>query len=107
MLNFRTFAIWRLDPTDESDESDYRVGFQDTEGAITGHLGQASPEFAALVEGSFGQTFVLTSDDLEADVRIGDRLMDGDESYEVKGIQPAEDGPGRRVQITLTRQIQQ
>jgi hypothetical protein len=101
MLNFRTFEIWRLG-TDESGAG-YRREFLDTGLIITGHLGPSTPEFAALNEGEYGKIFPFRCDDAGADLRIGDRLIEtpGGQVYDVKGVFPQTDGPGRYLQASV------
>lgn len=110
MLNFETYEIERLanpDP-DESGES-FKMEFEPTGEILTGYEEQASPEFAAMVDGEFGKTFRIFSDDVNADVKIGDRLIrqSDDEIREVKGVQRHSNGPGRKIEIVSIKLIQQ
>lgn len=107
MLNFRTFTIYRLmDPGEESG-FEYERELTKTQEYVTGYLETASAEFTAMVDGEFGKTFRLYSDDLEADVVIGDRLTENGKDYDVKGVQLTNDGPGRKLEIVLVEPIEQ
>jgi hypothetical protein len=103
MYTMRTFTIQRL--TGEGRKKSYAA----TGDMISGFLETASPEFTAIVDGEFGKTFSLFSDEVFADVKIGDRLIDGEDSqsYDVRGVMPHKDAPGRNVQIALTLPIEQ
>ena len=107
MLNFHTFKISRL--AAPSGSAGYKRSFQDTGLILTGYIEMSSPEFAAISEGEYGKVFQFFGDDYAADVRIGDRLIDDadEKEYEVKGVQPFSDGPGRGLQLTLTLPIVQ
>jgi len=94
------------DGSQEAGDSDKRI-LQSTGGSITGFLDLASPEFTAIVDGEFGKTFRFFSDDLAADVRIGDRLVEGSEKYDVKGVMPNLSGPGRKLELTIVKAIDQ
>jgi hypothetical protein len=104
MLNTRTFQIHR--PTKGGTN---RITVVDTGLIVTGFLQTASPEFAAITEGEFGRTFELFSDDVYADVRNTDRLIEegSGDRYDVKGVLLHRDGPGRGLQIALTQHIEQ
>lgn len=107
MLNFHTFKIYRLGvPDGESGES-FKREYIDTDYFVTGFLETAAPDYAAIVDGEFGKTFRLFSDDLVAPVQTGDRLIEGSTKYDVKGVVGPGDGPGRRLDITLTLAINQ
>jgi len=109
MLNFRTLTIFRLLSDDESGD-EYGRELQNTSTYLTGFLAQASPQFSALVDGDYGRTFTFATDDFDTDIRIGDELRDpsdGCARYQVKGVDTASDGPGRKRQLTLTKAIQQ
>lgn len=103
MLNFRTFNIYRL--TAPEGEVGNKREFADTGLIVTGSLDSATTEITAIVDGEFGKTFQMFSDDYTADVRIADSLRDGDESYDVKGVLSQSDGPGRGLQITLVKHV--
>lgn len=109
MLSLRTFDISRLTVPEGADEGSYRRAFVATGAGISGFLENATPEFAAIVDGEFGKTFSLFSDDLSSDVKIGDRITDAETSteYDVKGVLRNTDGPGRKLQLTLTLAIDQ
>lgn len=109
MLNFHVFKIHRLAAPDDESGDGYRREYADTGLILTGSLDTASPEFAAVVDGEFGKTFQLFCDDAGADVVVGDRLEDERDGaiYDVKGVLPQMDGPGRGLQITLTFSISQ
>ena len=109
MLTLRTFTIQRLARPSGADSTSKKRSFQATGGMVSGFLETASPEFAAMVDGEFGRIYSLHSDDIDADVQIGDRLIDGESSkaYDVKGVLPSVDGPGRKLQITLALPIEQ
>lgn len=105
----RTFNIKRLaKPTGESAGSK-KKSYQATGSTITGFLGTANAEFTAIVDGEFGKTFALASDEVDADVKIGDRVedQDGGAEYDVKGVLTNQDGPGRGLQIICTLPIEQ
>jgi hypothetical protein len=106
MLNLRTFTIQRLST---SEEGTAKKAYAATGGVISGFLENASAEFVAIVDGEFGKTFNLFSDAWETDIKIGDRVIDEDDgqSYDVKGTQKYLDGPGRKIQITMTLGIDQ
>lgn len=106
MLTLRTFNIERLTTSETGSK---KKAFVDQGTIISGYLETASPEFAAVVEGQFGKIFSLFSDDLDADVKIGDRLIDtnGGDQYDAKGVLRNTDGPGRKLQITLTLAVDQ
>lgn len=109
MLNARTFTISRLTRPAGEDSSSKKRAYVATGAGITGFISNATPEFAAIVDGEFGKTFTLSADDFSADLRIGDRLtdsIDGTE-YDVKGVLKNTDGPGRRLTATLTLPITQ
>jgi hypothetical protein len=103
MYTMRTFTIQRL-----AGES-RKKSFAPTGDMISGFLETASPEFAAIVDGEFGKTYSLFSDEVYTDIKIGDRLIDGEDSqkYDVKGVMPHRDAPGRNIQIALTLPIEQ
>lgn len=105
MMNFRTFEISRFTDYNESGVVNQRLVDQNT--SITGYLENATPEFAALIDGEFGKTFRLFSDDLECDIRIGDRCTEGSTVYDVKGVTLTTDGPGRKREIVLILPITQ
>jgi hypothetical protein len=111
MLNFHTYAIYRLIPVEESGPGDsHKISFQDTNKILTGYEDMAAPEYAAMVDGVFGKTFRIWSDDVDADVRIGDRLIrDNDENdmREVKGVQTHTDLPGRKIELVVIKTIPQ
>lgn len=106
MLNLRTFNIERLTPTASGSK---KMAYVATGKGVEGFLETSSPQFSAMVDGEFGKTFSLFSDDLDADVKNGDRLVDmsDSEEYDVKGVMRTTDGPGRKLQITLTLHIEQ
>ena len=106
MLSMRSFTIKRL--TAVSAESK-KKSYEETGCQALGFLETASPEYAAIVDGEYGKTFNLFTDDHLVDVKIGDRLIDENDSqaYDVKGVLRNTDGPGRRSQITLTLPIEQ
>ena len=107
MLNFHTFKISRL--AAPSGSAGYKRSFQDTGLILTGYIEMSSPEFAAISEGEYGKVFQFFGDDYAADVRIGDRLEDESDAtiYDVRGVLPQSDGPGRMLQLTLTLPIEQ
>ena len=107
MMNFHTFEIHRLADPDESGDFAYNRDLEDTYNCVTGFLEIATAEFAAIVDGEYGKTFRIFSDDLEADVAIGDRLVEGSEEYDVKGVQLTNDGPGRKLEIVVVKPIEQ
>lgn len=108
MLNFRSFQIHRLEETAESGDFSYKQSYQNTGKIITGYLETATPEFSAIVDGEYGKTFRLFTDDLSADILIGDRCIEvGAEKYDVKGVLKTTDGPGRKLEITLVLAIPQ
>lgn len=83
--------------------------YEDTDQEIAGFLETASPEMTAIVDGEFGKTFSLFSDDPHADIKIGDRVIDLEDSqiYDIRGVLPHRDAPGRNMQMTLTYPIDQ
>lgn len=104
MLSMRTFNIKRLSGAGR------KKSFAATGDMISGYLGTANAEFTAIVDGEFGKTFALASDEVDADIRIGDRVVDTEDStkeYDVKGVLPQTDGPGRFLQVILTLPIDQ
>lgn len=107
MLNFHTFKIQRLTKPDSESGESFNREYLDINIDVTGFLKTSSPEYAAMVDGDFGKTFRLYSEDLEAPVQIGDRLVEGVKEYDVKGVLMPGDGPGRRLEITLTESILQ
>lgn len=107
MLNFHTFEIHRLTDTDESGDFSYSQELMDTGNMITGFVEIATAEFTAMVDGEFGKTFRLFSEDLDADVLIGDRLVEGTTEYDVKGVMPTNDGPGRMLEVVIVKPIEQ
>lgn len=106
----RTFNIKRLAiPSGETAGSKKR-SFQATGDMVSGYLGTANAEFTAIVDGEFGKTFSLATDESDANVEIGDRLVDSEDTsseYDVKGVLKNQDGPGRGLQIILTLPIEQ
>lgn len=102
----RTFTIQRLTPTSSGSK---KMNFVATGAGIEGFLESASAEFAAIVDGEFGKTFQLFADDAHTDIKIGDRITDddGEVSYDVKGVTKYLDGPGRKLQVTLTLPTEQ
>lgn len=106
MLNLRTFTIQRLNPVSTGSK---KMSYSPTGGMVSGMKTTSSAEFTAIVDGEFGKTFTLFSDDTEADVKIGDRLIDGegDTRYDVKGVSKIEDTPGRKIRIIMTLAIDQ
>lgn len=109
MLTMRSFTIYRLTTPEGAEEGSKKRAFITTGAGITGFLETATPEFSAIVDGEYGKTFSLFSDDLESDVKIGDRVedVDGGTEYDVKGVLRNSDGPGRKLQLTLTLAIDQ
>ncbi len=103
MLNFRTYEITRF--SKDATSGNFVETQQKT--IITGFLETASAEFSAMVDGEFGKVFRLFSDDLECDIRIGDRLTDGANVYDVKGVMAPNDAPGRKLEIVLVKPIDQ
>lgn len=105
----RTFNIKRLAKPNSEEPGSKKRSYQATGNTITGFLGTANAEFTAIVDGEFGKTFSLASDDFEADVKIGDRVQDTDTSieYDVKGVLTNSDGPGRGLQVICTLPIEQ
>jgi hypothetical protein len=102
MLSMRTFTIKRL-----SGET-RKKSFVATGDMISGFLGTANAEFTAIVDGEFGKTFSLSSDEFDADLRIGDRIVDSEDSlaeYDVKGVLKNGDGPGRTLQAIVVLPI--
>lgn len=106
MLALRTFTIARLTGPGGGSK---KLTFVATGGDVSGFLESSSAEFAAIVDGEFGRTFSLFSDDIDQDVKIGDRLTDEDDGseYDVKGVLRNGDGPGRKMQIALTLPAEQ
>ncbi len=103
MLNFRTFEITRF--TKDATSGNFVATEQKT--FITGYLETASAEFSAMVEGEYGKTFRLFSDDIECDIRIGDRVTRDADVYDVKGVMAANDTPGRKLEVILVKPIDQ
>jgi hypothetical protein len=106
MLNLRTFTIKRLVPVSTGSK---KMTYVATGGMVSGMKTSSSPEFTAIVDGEFGKTFTLFSDDTEVDIKIGDLLVDGegDAEYNVKGVSKVEDTPGRKIRIIMTLPIDQ
>lgn len=102
MFNHRTFSIHRLMTVEGEESGSYKRAMGDTHTTITGHLQQATAEVVGMSDGIYGRTFSFFSDALHTDVRIGDRLIQGDREYEVKGVFKSEDGPGRRIHLVIT-----
>ena len=65
----------------------YKKSYTATGTSVVGQLDSVGSEFASIADGSFGKTFTLTTPQLEVDVRIGDRLIQGATSYEIRGKQ--------------------
>ena len=107
MFNFKTFNIYRLVTPDDESPGSYKIGYTDTGRTITGRLKVANAEYAMMVEGSFGKTYILISDQFNCDIDIGDRLKEGDLEYEVKGVNKHEDAPSRKITVTLIKVIDQ
>ena len=105
----RTFNIKRLAMPEGETTGSKKRSFQLTGNMISGFLGTANAEFTAIVDGEFGKTFSLASDEVFADIKIGDRIIDVEDSseYDVKGVLKNQDGPGRGLQIICTLPIEQ
>lgn len=102
MLNFDTFIVNRLIESEESGVNS--LSMESTHVYVTGYLEQATPEFAAMVEGDYGMIHRLFSDDTDADIRIGDRIIHSNnpsEVYDVKGVNYTNKGPSRRLEVVL------
>lgn len=102
MLNESILKVFRLAlPNDESGTSGKR-DYQNTDLLLSGFLKLSGPEFAAMNDGEYGKFYQFFIDDFNADVRIGDRLVDNDDSavfYQVSGVQKSTTGPGRKTEI--------
>lgn len=105
MMNFRTMEISRFMSVTESGVTNLHLTARNK--SITGFLETATAEFAAMVEGEYGKTFRFFSDDLNCDIRIGDRVTEKDSLYDVKGVNLTNDGPGRKLEIVLVKPISQ
>lgn len=103
MLNFRSFEITRY--IKDATSGNFVATNQRT--FITGYLETASAEFSAMVEGEYGKTFRLYTDDMDCDIRIGDRVTEGENLYDVKGVNDSNDAPGRKREIVLVKPIDQ
>jgi hypothetical protein len=105
MLNFDTFEIHRLVQTADQTDSEYNLEYENTHNCVTGFKETGDLEFTAMMEGEFGKTFRLFSDDLESDVKIGDRLIQDSATYDVKGVLITSSGPGRKLEVALVEHI--
>lgn len=107
MLSFHTFTIKRLSRPDDESGSSVKRSWQSTGNIVSGHLETSSPEFSAMNDGEYGKVFQLFSDDLYADLKIGDRIEENSVVYDVKGVLRHSDAPGRKLEATLTLHIDQ
>lgn len=102
MMNQSVYKVFRLGiPNDESGDTGKKE-FQDTGAVYPGFLETASAEFAAMNDGEFGKVYRFFIDDFEADIRIGDRLVNDDDAndiYLVSGVLKSDKAPARRVEI--------
>ena len=77
-----------------------------SQGSISGHIQQASPEFAKFVGESLGKTFVLWCDKSE-DIEPGDTITistgDYAGTYNVKNIQLNATGTNQHLEIACVK----
>jgi hypothetical protein len=105
MFNFKTFEIWRPSESDDESLGSFYLGYSNTGRSITGNLKMAGAEFSMMVDGAFGKTYILKTDDVYSDIQEGDRLKIGEEYYEVQGFTRNVDTPSRKMSITLIKVI--
>jgi hypothetical protein len=105
MFNFKTFEIWRPSESDDESLGSFYLGYSNTGRSITGNLKMAGAEFSMMVDGAFGKTYIMKTDDFDADIAEGDRLKIGNEAYEVQGFTRNNDTPSRKMIITLIKVI--
>jgi hypothetical protein len=82
MFNSTNFSIYRLAVTTGNKKS-----YADSNLDIVGHMEPMDVEFGALSEGAFGKSYKFYSDDIASTLTEGDRLYDGTNYFEVKGVQ--------------------
>lgn len=101
MFNKNILQIWRLTTVVGNKKS-----YQYTNNKLIGLVEPVDAEFAALVGGSFGKTFRIFSDNLSADVREGDRLKEGSDEYEVRGVTKI-DSPPKHLEVVAEKVVNQ
>lgn len=99
MWGSRTFTIHRLTTV-----SGARKSFVSTGNAITGRLDPLDTETAIIAGGTLGKSFRLFSPSLTVDVSENDRLVDGGEQYEVKGVQRFPHAPAH-TEVVLEKSV--
>lgn len=101
MFNAITFNIYRLTATEGSKKS-----YQDTGAVISGQLEPVDIEFAQLSGNGYGKTFKLFCKNIATTVAETDRLISGNDEYEVKGVQKYIHLP-RHLELILEKVIKQ
>lgn len=82
MFNVHTFDIYRLSST-----SGEKKAYADTTRNLTGRLSAQDIEFGSLGIGGYGKTYQLFVTGIGHDLVEGDRLIEGSDQYDVKGVQ--------------------
>lgn len=101
MFNAATFKIYRLTATEGSKKS-----YQDTGATIRGRLEPQDIEFAQISGSGFGKTFKLFSNNISVQVNEADRLVSGNDEYDVKGVQQY-NHPPVHLELILEKIIKQ
>ena len=101
MFKKTAFEVWRLLPTSGSKRS-----YQNTGEKLLGTLEPVDSEFAALAGTSFAKSFKIFSQQTSSSVRENDRLVNGFDTYEVKGYQKFDHIPNH-IELMVERAVKQ
>ena len=101
MFNNHTFNIYRLTISEGNKKS-----YEDTTRVISGRLAPQDIEFGVIAGSGYGKTYQLFVTGVGLDLIEGDRLVEGSDKYEVKGVQ-SYPHPPRHMEVVLEKVIRQ
>lgn len=101
MFNVQTFQIYRLTTTTGAKESQ-----TDTGRTVSGRLEPLDTEIGALAGSAFSKSYRLFINQLGVDLKEGDQLKNGEDVYDVRGVQSF-NHPPRHMEASLEKAIKQ
>ncbi len=99
MFNKQIFKLYRLSKT-----AGNKTAYDDTGEEISGELDPLDVEVGVFADASFGKSFRMNSRSMMSTVKETDRLVNGNDQYEVRGVQKY-NHPPKHLVLVLEKQI--